>query len=288
MQHTNSSASVDEEYLIDITQLWQIIRQSWRLIVTVTLLCASVAVMLTFVLPKKWEAVATIRIGHLPLDGSSNQFKLLEDPKQTVERLKLREFKEKVLSAMGLPVEDDVDDRSELVIETLKGGAIKDTEFVNLTIRGYSKLDAEHALEAAVKELQSEHAAIIAPIQKGMLEELQRTKDQVAIVSADVKAINDKMQLSGIYKTNAEFAPSIVAINLLATKEAEVSALKIRVANLNVSLTALAEQSTKVINKIQVGKYAVFPKNSLFLGAGLFLGLLLGLGLALLRKPKLT
>lgn len=284
MQHTNNITQADDEYLIDLSKLWRVIRQSWRLIASVTFLCGALAIALTFFLPKKWEAVATLHVGRAPL--SSNSLELIEQPSQTVERIKLRGFKEEVLLSMALPIEEDVDDRSDIVVDTLKGTATKGTEFVNLVVRGYSPQEAEAALKSTVDALQVEHALIAAPSKNRVAEELAEVTAKLVSTSVEFKNINEQMTASGTYKAGSEFAPSIVAINLLASKDAEMRTLRAQVIDLKAKLATFDEQSTKVINKIQATKRALYPKRSIFLASGLFFGLLLGVALALFRQSK--
>ena len=274
----------DDEYLIDLSKLWHTIKQSWKLIAVITTLSAILALALTFFIPKQWEASTTIHIGQVPLNSA--KLELIEEPSQTVERLKLREFKEKVLANMGLPIDENVDDRSDIVIDTLKGTATKGTEFVNLMARGYSTGEAEEALKATVDELKVAHALITEPVKKRLTQELQETNNKLTGLSTELKTLNAQMVASGTYKAGSEFAPSIVAINLLATKEAEVRTLKAQEIQLNAQLEACNERATQIINKIQVAKRAAFPKRSIFLALGLFFGLVLGVGVALMRPAR--
>ena len=279
--HLNTS---DDEYLIDLSKLWQTIRQSWRLIAGLTFVGAAIALVVALMLPKEWEASATLQIGQMrQING---EWKTIEGPQQSVERLKLREFKGNVLASLGLPQDENEDDRSEIYFKSVKGVTVKGTDFISLSTRGFSTQEATASLDATMSQLMAKHVSIAEPMKQRLTAEMTETHAKLVASEEALKQLNAQLLASGTYKASAEFAPSIVAFQLLASKTAEVQMLKSKKIELTAVLATLNEQMTKPVNKIQVSTSPVFPKNNVFLVLGLFLGLMAGVALALVRAAR--
>lgn len=277
-----------EEYLIDAPKILAEIRKSWRILLSIIAITSILALLITFVIPKQWEATTTIQIGKMPSSSQTEPAQSIEDPTQTVERIKLREFRDNVLTKMGLPLDSEEDKRTELLLNSLKGVALKGTDFVNLTAEGYNTEDANTTLKLATEEIQTEHKQLIQPARTRLINDLAIAKEKITSSSAEVNALKSQLLASGAYKGNSAFEPSIVAINLLSTKEEELQQFKSQENLLSMQIGDFETQSTKVINKIQVSKRAVFPKRSVFLGLGILLGALLGLVIILIRLRNKT
>ncbi|WP_162818271.1 GumC domain-containing protein [Aquirhabdus parva] len=284
MPNSNEANSIEDT--LDLSILWQVIKISWRRMFITIFVAMIISLLLAFILPKKWEATGTLQVGRMPsLSGDS---RLIEEPPQTVERIKLREFKENVLARMHLPTEEHIDNRSDLVYKSLKGATITGADFVDLVVRGYSMNDAANTLNAATAELKAQHLLIVQPIKNRLTKELAEINDKLNQATLEEKNINNQMSAAGIYKPNAPFSPSIVASNLLVAKESEIRALKAQQIQYNALLASFDEQSTKIINRIYVSKMAIFPNKIIFLGLGFIIGSLIAFGLALHRYSKIS
>ncbi len=279
--HLNTS---DDEYLVDLSKLWHTIRQSWRLIAGLTFVGVAIALVVALMLPKEWEASATLQIGQM--SQINGQWKTIEAPQQAVERLKLLEFKGNVLASLGLPQDEDEDDRSEIYFKSVKGVTVKGTDFITVSTRGFSTQEANASLDATMNQLMAKHVSIAEPMKNRLVAEMTETHAKLVASEEALKQLNAQLLASGTYKAGSEFAPSIVAFGLLASKTAEVNALKSKELELTAVLATLNEQTTKPVSKIQVSTSPVFPKKNVFLVLGLFLGLMAGVALALVRAAR--
>ncbi len=277
----NDNIDNDLKDILDIIQLTLL--HSWRFILSLSLLFALGGFILALLMPKQWEATATLHIGRIPANLGVES-KLIEDPLQTVERIKSLGFQQKVLTDLGLPIEKGEDQRSDILLGSLKGISIQNTEFLNLSVRGYSKNDAINSLKIVTKEIQAIHLVITQPFRNYTQKESLIIAKNLNDTSLEVVGLKSKM--SNINKPNASFAPSIVAINLLAAKEGERNSLQNQLIQKNAQLTAFDEQATTLVNKIYVSSKPVFPKRSTFIVIGALLGLLSGAWLALFRYKK--
>lgn len=285
-QRPKSHSDQDDEYLIDFSKLLNEIRRSWRFLFAIIASSAICALLLTFAIPKRWEASATIQIGKIPSSNPSDQSLSIEEPSQTVERIKLREFRENVLTKMGLPLDPDEDKRTELLLNSLKGLAVKGTDFVNVSAEGYNTDEASTTLKLVNEEIQTEHKLLAQSVKTRLTNDLAVTKERILATTNEVSTIKNQLTVSGAYNGKSAFEPSIVAINLLSAKEGDLEKLKTQENMLSMQINDFETKSTKVINKIQVSKRAVYPKRSIFIGIGAFLGGLLGMMILLFRLPK--
>jgi uncharacterized protein involved in exopolysaccharide biosynthesis len=282
---------ISTEYnVLDLSDIWQALRHSWILIISATLLSTLIALILALTLSKQWNATATLRIGHIPPDTSefkliTSEPKVIEAPLQTIERLKLMGFKQKVLIDLGLPTEEGVDRRTDLFVNSLKGNAIQNTDFISLSIRGYTANEARNSLKAVVKEIQAAHILITMPLKNRTFKESLVTTTALANTTREIAEL--KSQMTQINKSNSAFAPSIVAINLLTAKETEEQSLQSQHIQDSARLDAFDEQATTLVNTIDVSTKPVFPKRSIFLAIGALLGLLVGTWLAILKYKKI-
>jgi capsular polysaccharide biosynthesis protein len=281
-QNKTAANEANDEHLLNLFEIWQMLKNSWPLVAWITSICICLAFLLTLIIPKQWEAKATLRIGQVQSD--TGELKLVEDPLQTVERTKLMGFKKRILMDLHLPTEVGTDDRTDLLLSSFKGSGIKNTAFINISARGYSADDAVNILIACTQELKKTHALMIEPIKKRILQESQATNESLSQASQQLTRLNKQMPVVGNNPTSSAFAASIVAINLLAVKEAEVRTLKADQIKYSAMLASFDEQATSIVSSIDITNELIFPKRSVFLLLGGFFGLLLSLGIALWKN----
>ena len=268
--------------LLNSSEIRALIRSSWPIVLGVLIFSILMSLALALVIQKKWEASATLVIARLP--SETGELLPIEDPLQTVERIKLIGFKQKILSDLGLPTTKGIDTRSDILFNTMAADSIKNTEFINITVRAYSKQEAIKSIQAAVTELKAEHNLLALPIKTRIDKELEATNENLSIIVFEISQLNKQMSNAGTYRAASEFSPSIIAIDLLAAKEAAKSTLQLKNIQLNYRLTSLSKQSTRLINTINIPDKQIFPKLSVFLTLGGLFGLILGFGIILLKN----
>ena len=272
------------EYQLNLSELLKIMQKSWFTIFCSMMVCSLIALALAYFTPKKWEASATLRIAQIP--SESGELKSIEDPLQTVERLKLIGFKEKVLEKLHLPKKKGQDNRSDLLLGSLRASSIKNTEFITVSVQAFSEQSAIKSIQTAITELQATHASMTLSTKNRISKELQAVNSNLSMTDIDISKLNNQMSTAGVYKAASEFSPSIVASNLLATKESTRRALQLQQIQLNDRLSLLDEQSTQLMNTIDSSDRPIYPKSIFFLILGALLGLLSGIGIALWKNKK--
>lgn len=283
-QTTPQAYDTENESTLNLFEIWKIVQQSWKQVIGITLICLLISIVLALILPKKWEASATLRIAQVP--SLSGEWKVIEDPLQTIERLKLIGFKEKILSDMQLPTEKGVDNRTDIILNSLKSNAVKNTEFINISVRGYSKKDAMTTLQVTTSELQSIHTQMTLPIKERIKNELQSTNENLSTAVQELTLLKSQITNAGTYKAASEFSPRIIALKLLTDTDQTRRTLELQQIQLKSSLLSLDNQSTALVSTINIPKKAIFPKLSSFLILGTLVGLLLGIGIVLWKNKK--
>jgi len=283
-QHISNQDHPDNS-LLDLSDIWRAIVNSWKLITSVTLLFALIGLGLASILPNEWEAKATLRIGHI-LSNAGDDSKLIEDPLQTVERIKLLGFKQKILANLDLPLELGINKRSDLFISSLKANSISNTDFINLSVHGYNAIDAADNINTTVKEIRKIHLMMEQSLRDKLQSELKANTENLAAASIELANLKNKIATVNAHRSSSDFAPSIVIINMLASKEADVRSLKDQQIQYLSRLSILDEQATSLVDTIHVSKRPIFPNRNIFLAVATLFGFLLGTGVSIWKYKK--
>ena len=263
------------EYRLKLSQFLEMMRRSWRLILGVVLFSIFAAFVLTLILPKKWEASATLQIAKLP--SLAGDITSVEDSLQSVENINQLGFKEKILHNLQLPTNQGQDQRSDILLDTLIASPIKNKEWINISVSAYSQKDALKSIQTAIAELQAMHAPMTTPSINRLNKELQTVNQSLSIVNNNISALNRQMSRGRAYSA---------ATKLLQAKESRRRALELQQAQLNTHLSLIDELSTKPIYPINNPDKPIFPNRIVFLILGALLGLFAGCGIVRWKDKK--
>ncbi|MBC7750544.1 MAG: hypothetical protein H7Z73_02330 [Candidatus Saccharibacteria bacterium] len=263
------------EYRLKRSQFLEMMRRSWRLILGVVLFSIFVSFVLTLILPKKWEASATLQIAKLP--SLAGDITSVEAPLQSIENINQIGFKEKILNDLQLPTQKGQDQRSDILLDTLIASPIKNKEWINISVSAYSQQDALKSIQTAISELQAMHAPMTTPSKDRLSQELQTVNHILSIINNNISALNHQLSRGRAYSA---------ATKLLQAKESRKRALQLQQAQLNTHLALIDELATKPIYPINNPDKQTFPNRIVFLILGALLGLLSGIGIALWKDKK--
>jgi LPS O-antigen subunit length determinant protein (WzzB/FepE family) len=256
------------EYRLKLSKILEMMGRSWRLILGAVLLSIFVSFVLTLILPKKWEASATLQIAKLP--SEAGDITSVEDSLQSVEHVNQIGFKEKTLNDLQLPTNKGQDQRSDILLDTLIARPIKNTKLINISVSAYSQQDALKSIQAAIAELQATQAPMITPSKNRLNKELQIINQNLSMTDKDISALNHQMSRGG-YSVSG----------YIKAKEAAKRALQLQQDQLNGNLLLIDELATKPIYPINNPDKQSFPNRIFFLILGALLGLLAGCGTVL-------
>ncbi|MGV8891782.1 MAG: Wzz/FepE/Etk N-terminal domain-containing protein [Burkholderiaceae bacterium] len=276
--------AVTNDEVIDLSKIFDSLKHNWLILFACILAAIICSIILAKVLPARWEAETTVQIGQMP--STVNVIGPIEDPTQTIARFKLRELQSSVLTALKLPLDERVNKHTNLFKSSIKASTIKNTNFIQIKLAGFTPDEAQKNLTAAVQALIAAHNALALPATNRLTKQLKVNLGKITEAETERAKLLRLIADSGSLKSVQQFAPNIVAINLLENKEAELRSLILEKTRLQDLLESIDIYRTKVIDAVYVDNRPYFPKLSLFLAAGAFLGLLLGMGIALWRDRK--
>ncbi len=251
------------EYRLKLSDFLEMMGRSWRLILGVVLFSTFASFVLTLILPKKWEASATLQIAKLP--SEDGDITSIENSLQSVENVNQMSFKEKILSDLQLPTNNGQDKRSDILLDTLIARPIKKTELINISVTAYSQQDALKSIQTAIAELQATQASMITPTTNRLIKELQSVHQDISRVDSDISALNYQMSRGG-YSVSG----------YIKAKESAKRTLQLQQDQLKGNLTLIDQLATKPIYPIDNSDKPTFPNRMVFLILGALLGLLLG------------
>ena len=263
------------EYRLKLSNFLEMMGRSWRLILGVILFSIFVSFALTLILPKKWEASATLQIAKLP--SLAGDITSVEDPLQSVENINQIGFKEKILNDLQLPTNKGQDQRSDILLDTLIARPIKNKEWINISVSAYSQQEALKSIQTAITELQAMHAPLTTPSKNRLSQELEIVNQSLSTINNNISALNHQMSRGRVYSA---------ATNFLKAQESKKRALQLQQAQLNTHLSLIDELSTKPIHPIINSDKPIFPNRIVFLILGALLGLLAGCGIASWKDKK--
>lgn len=268
----------DEIYLID---LWRIFTRQWLWFVLVLALTLAGTYAFAHLAKRQWQATAWIQIAQV---GSvpAGQDPKVEPLQRVTERLQLVPFQNQVLASAGYAKTSPEARlyRNSLKLEPmLYAGSV-----VKLTVRAYSRQQAEALAAATVARLSAVHRELEAP-------PLQSARARLARIDADLRAAEaDRAR----YRQAAEpgspraaggkdLANPVLASLLLANKNEEVRGLSQQRNDLAERLGPAYTYDTSMVWPAYVPEKQAFPNPELTWGLGLLLALFLAASAALAR-----
>lgn len=263
------------EYRLKLSIFLEMMGRSWRLILGIVLFSTVVSFVLTLILPKKWEASATLQIAKLP--SLAGDITSVESHLQSVENINQIGFKEKVLKTLQLPTNEGQDQRSDILLDTLIANPIENKEWINISVSAYSQQDALKSIQTAIAELQAMHAPMATPSKNRLSKELEVVNHNLSLTGDDISTLNHQISRGGRYSA---------ATNMLDTKVSARRALELQQAQLNGNLALIDELATKPIYPINSPDKQAYPNRIVFLILGALLGLLAGCGIAWWKDKK--
>lgn len=278
-------ADTEDTELIDLAAIWGSLKRHWRILLACIIVALACATTLCFILPTQWQASATLQIGQLPVMPTT----LIESPAQTAERFKQHQLQDQALTAAGLPLNDEKDGRTRLFRKTLKATAGKNTNFVDVSVAGFSQEDAKTYLSKALQALIDMHELRLAPMMKNLDDRFETNAGNMAQAIAAKARLQDSLKPVVASPAGAKFEPSIIAMNLLAGQEDIIRSLRAERATLIDLHTKTNAFPTTVVDAVFVPANPYSPKLLTLLVSGLIIGAIVGVALALFldrNRPK--
>lgn len=273
-----AQSDVDEISLADILSF---ARDNLKAIAGLAVIGALIGVGSTFAIQKQWEGTVTLQVGRAvgsPVAGPDGP--LIESLQQTVGRVQLSSFKDKVTADVFPQLQGDTDAlRKTVAWKALKARVLTGTAYVEITAHGSSREQAAQVLNAASHRIETEHAAILERVR--ML-----PKQQLSTIDAAIEANTKAQEQLSAALAKSKNSDSVMALSALQSSRSERAALNDSRYRVSQMLAPDQSYNTRIVSAIQVATHAVFPRKLYFGLGGLVLGAVIGVVAGLCRKAR--
>jgi uncharacterized protein involved in exopolysaccharide biosynthesis len=265
----------DEITLLDLGKI--LVRWKWW--VLATLLLALIAAMVTvFLIKPQWEATAAIRVGAVGRAGLVEQAgqagQVIEPVARVVERMKLKSYKDAVLSDLGYPP-DEKNPEADLYRSSLTVKALPNTDLIAITVRGHSREEAKRSAEATVAYLQKIHDQMANLSVQRLRALLAQTEGQITQLKAERERVLKVFGLKDKVIGGGRGTESLMLANIMIQGDGELRKLEQAKVFYEEQLDSLRTYPTSLMEGVSVSENPVAPKKApIFLLAGI-LGLIL-------------
>lgn len=264
--HSPYAPSRDDE--VDLFELFDTLKESWKLWVGSTLAGGVLAFGISQVLPPSYEVSSLVRI------GSAGPMGQVEPTPVVMERIKSRAFQQAVCDALVCDEEQRDAIKKQITITQPKG-----TDVLSLTVKADSPARAAAVSEAVVQVLQQAHAELAGPALQNVRKQL--TSDQKRLKELEAQRQRVVAQVS---RAQGEAAAAVAVLQLAQIGDnSEFQALNQRVADLVASLEAPNTRPTEKLQKLYVSDEPVSPRKLLITIMSALMGGLLGIVAAFVR-----
>lgn len=257
--HSSYAPSRDDE--VDLFELFDTLKESWKLWVGSTLAGGVLAFGISQALPSSYEVSSLVRI------GSAGPMGQVEPTLVAMERIKSRAFQQAVCDALVCDEEQRDAIKKQITITQPKG-----TDVLSLTVKADSPARAAAVSEAVVQVLQQTHAELAGPALQNVRRQL--TSDQKRLKELEAQRQRVVVQVS---RAQGEAAAAVAVLQLAQMGDnSELQVLSQRVADLAASLEAPKTRPTERLQKLYVSDKPVSPRKSLITIVGSILGAFIG------------
>lgn len=259
-----------QEEEISLFDLWETLREGKKIVFGGLLLGLLGAVLAIVLVPTKYEAEASIKIGTVA--GNT-----IESAEVVVQRLLAPSFRMEIaqklgdIALVGLLTTNAAGEKN-----MLKASVTKGTQLVDLTIYGKSQEQARKLGNLAIDALIERHDALGAITRKKITSDIAISKEKLKVVERELSEL-ERAAIDVARIKDGQFAPASLIASLRVQKQSELFGLRQQITALELSLLPPATQPTQVIEELYVAQKPVSPKKGLLLVLGTIGGLLVGL-----------
>lgn len=253
----------DEISLID---LFNILREQWKVIAALALAAPVVALAVTLAMPSLYQADVLVQIGRIGNAGAAD----IEPPSTLAQRLNSQGFDGRIA--------DKVDPSF-----SLKAVEIKNTKLLRIEGRATSPNSAKTGVEQTLQLIEQDHKEAIEAARKNLSEALLATSAELKSVTQALERLNQAV-ISFAGDRSGDAISSLLLTQTQSQLTSQRIALLDKVATIETLLLPQNLSATRAVEPIQVSSAPVYPKTNLVLLIAFLAGGFAGVLLAFLRN----
>lgn len=274
----NIKSPQDDDF-IDLSLIIDVLKDQWRLFIVILLGALIVGAVAYSLVPSRWQAKATLRVGEvasISSGASTNETELIEPVSEAVARMYLVAFQDAVIASpviQGL-AQGEID----LFRKTFEAVPVKGTYFIQVSVSGKSPQTARKMLEAVIEALFAAHQIKMGPAIQQMRDRIENLNSRIALKQKSLDRLK-KMLGKGAGDT-------VRALDLLDRQETGIQQLMDERSTIESMLHPPQTFNTMLVDAVRTGGKPYFPRLSMFLIASILAGGLLGMLASLCRYRK--
>ena len=257
----------DEISLID---LFNILREQWKVIAALALAAPVVALAVTLAMPSLYQADVLVQIGRIGNAGAGAGAADIEPPSTLAQRLNSQGFDGRIA--------DKVDPSF-----SLKAVEIKNTKLLRIEGRATSPNSAKTGVEQTLQLIEQDHKEAIEAARKNLSEALLATSAELKSVTQALERLNQAV-ISFAGDRSGDPISSLLLTQTQSQLTSQRIALLDKVATIETLLLPQNLSATRAVEPIQVSSAPVYPKTNLVLLIAFLAGGFAGVLLAFLRN----
>ncbi len=257
---------------ISLWEIFETLQRRWKILVACTLGAPTLALAVSLVWPKQFEAVALLqvaRVGNLPaaISGDGTLSSPAESNAAVIQRLQADGFESRLSKQVGAPI-------------SLRVSEPKGTGLVQVNVRAPTQAFAEQGAKVAIETLAGVHAERVKGAVASLNQSLVSTKAEAARTSALLKDLLTKTS----QLTRLDPSIAVMLGQMQGQLLTQQSALSERQLRLELALSPLNTNQTQAIEEITSSANPVSPKTRMIAALSLVIGGFIGVLVALLMQ----
>lgn len=240
---------------------------------------AGIGLGLTFVIPKQWEATAIIQVGQVANDTANPT--QIETTARTMERLKLNQFEDRILTGLGLPLEVGESRSTDLFRNSSQILLLRNSDLIQISARGHSPEEARRFTQAYCNELISVHAALAKPTLDKLGADLAEVQASLITEENRRKQLASLLDARGRAGIAGKFSENVLLNDIANDNDKQLRQLRLHKNSVEEKLSPERTFNTRILGAVDVTRRAIYPKKAIFTIAGLMVGLFFALMLGL-------
>ncbi|MBA7504677.1 hypothetical protein ES706_03324 [subsurface metagenome] len=181
-----------EEKEVDLRDYINMVKKRWKIILIIFLVSTITSGVVSFLLPKTYEASALIRIGRM-------RNKLLEEPSTTIEIFKTKTMLEKVTEELNVPTtQEKLRELASKIKMKEKAGLLE------IKGRGETPEEALKLVNGVTAVLLNRHGQIFERARTILEEYLASGKQRLVEIEKEIKMLRRKIEELGVTNSDAK------------------------------------------------------------------------------------
>lgn len=257
---------------VSMLELFGVIRRYKRLILTLPIIAAALAILLIYIILRPtWEASVILEVGRIGQAAQAVQTAQIpvEPVTNVVSRMQHPSFAAGAMNFVNV-MPDQLKRVKETYLSTLKVSQVKNADLIGVKLRAHSAELARGLMQGSIANLQKVHNEMMSIT-------IDRYNKQIQILTKDIQDTNSEIELLRkklLTSHNWNAFDATLSAEVMQSKSAELRDMIQRKLFLEEQVSPSRTFTTRIVGEIYVSEEPVSPNKPLIVGLAVFLALL--------------